>query len=257
VRTSDDAVLTVKLMLFYHLKDVHKMLHTTYDPAAEFINSVTADVIDFASCRTFEEFKRDSEQLNRIETYRQINTRISSLGYELSKVIYCGYDASKALQHMHEKAIETRTQTRLKTESEKEEQELENYRLQCKQQRTTQELELERQKVEHMRAMTEITHTDSLKRKKAEHEESVREQQVTDQLKHDALQRAQQLEVTHKEKIDQLALNHYRALNKEVGVDVTKYLVAQHTNYDKSIQFVGGSDVTTQLHLNLDKEVKK
>jgi len=79
---------------------------------------------------------KDSEQLNRIETYHQINTRISSLGYELSKVIYRGYDASKALQRMHEKA----------------------YRLQCKQQRTTQELELERQKVEHMRAMAEITY---------------------------------------------------------------------------------------------------
>jgi len=38
VRTSDDAVLTVKLMLFYHLKDIHKMLHTTHDPAAESIN---------------------------------------------------------------------------------------------------------------------------------------------------------------------------------------------------------------------------
>jgi hypothetical protein len=47
---------------------------------------------------------------------------------------------------------------------------------QCKQQRTTQELELERQKVEHTRAMAEITHTNSLK--KAEYEESIREQQI-------------------------------------------------------------------------------
>jgi len=52
-------------------------------------------------------------------------------------------------------------------------------------------------------------------------------------------------------------LNHYKALNKEAGVDVTKYLVAQHTNYDKSIRLEGASEVATKLHFNLDGEVKK
>jgi len=251
VRTSDDAVLTVKLMIFYHLKDVNKMLHATHDPAAEFINGATADVIDFASCRTFEEFKRDSEQLNRIETFHQLNSRIPSLGYEVTKVIYRGYDASLALQHMHEKAIETRTQIRLKTESEKQEQELENYRLQCKQQRTTQELELERQKVEHTRAMSEITHNDLLRKQKAEHEESIRQKQVTAQLEYNALQRKQELEIGHKEKTNKIAADYYKKLHSEADVDITKFLVAQHTNFDKSIKLVGNSS-NPRVRLNLD-----
>ena len=32
VRTSDDAVLTVKIMLFFELADLEKMLNSTHDP---------------------------------------------------------------------------------------------------------------------------------------------------------------------------------------------------------------------------------
>jgi len=45
VRTSDDAQIVVKLMVFFEIKDIEKMLDSTQDPIADVINSVCADVI--------------------------------------------------------------------------------------------------------------------------------------------------------------------------------------------------------------------
>src|SRR4051794_14472829 len=49
VRTADDALIVVQLMIFFELTDVERMLDQTHDPVADFINAVTADVIDFAA----------------------------------------------------------------------------------------------------------------------------------------------------------------------------------------------------------------
>jgi hypothetical protein len=67
-RTADDALLVVKLMIFFELIDIGVMLDQTHDVIADFINAVTADVIDFAAGRTFEQFKEHTEQLNARET---------------------------------------------------------------------------------------------------------------------------------------------------------------------------------------------
>ncbi|MFX6230591.1 hypothetical protein ABTF44_21590, partial [Acinetobacter baumannii] len=56
MRTNDEAVITVKLMLFFELKDVIRMLETTHDPIADFINAASADVISWASQRSYEDF---------------------------------------------------------------------------------------------------------------------------------------------------------------------------------------------------------
>ena len=49
VRTADDALLEVKLMVFFELIDIERMLDQTHDPIADFINALSADVIDFAA----------------------------------------------------------------------------------------------------------------------------------------------------------------------------------------------------------------
>ena len=54
VRTKDDAVVTVKLMLFFELRDIERMLDRTHDPIADMINAVTADIVAFASQLTCE-----------------------------------------------------------------------------------------------------------------------------------------------------------------------------------------------------------
>src|SRR5256885_965219 len=67
VRTADDALLVVRLMIFFELVDVQTMLDQTHDPIADFINAVSADVVDFVAGRSFERFKEQTELLNRSE----------------------------------------------------------------------------------------------------------------------------------------------------------------------------------------------
>merc|ERR1712014_371885 len=86
VRTRDDALVTVKVMIFYRLTDIDVMLRETHDPTADFINSVTSDVIEFVAGKTFEEFKTSSDNLNNISFYPQLSSRAKGIGFEVTKV---------------------------------------------------------------------------------------------------------------------------------------------------------------------------
>jgi hypothetical protein len=93
VRTADDAVLTIRLMLFFELLDIATMLETTHDPIGDFVNAATSDVVDFTGRYDLEAFKHNTDKLNEIETYRQLAVRASQCGYRINKVVYRGYGA--------------------------------------------------------------------------------------------------------------------------------------------------------------------
>merc|ERR1712014_407317 len=86
LRTKDDALVTIKVMIFYRLKDIEVMLRETHDPTADFINSVTSDIIEFVAGKTFEEFKTSSDNLNNISFYPQLSSRAKGIGFEVTKV---------------------------------------------------------------------------------------------------------------------------------------------------------------------------
>ncbi len=113
VRTADDAVLTIRLMIFFELLDIERMLDTTHDPIGDFINAATSDVVDFTGRHSFESFKQNTSQLNDLDTYRQLMNRASQCGYRINKVVYRGYGAPDRLQAMHDQAIEARTKLQL------------------------------------------------------------------------------------------------------------------------------------------------
>lgn len=129
VRTADDALLTVRLMVFFELVDIEKMLESTHDPIGDFVNAATSDVIDWVGRYDFDGFKRNTEQLNDIGTYRQLVARAGQCGYALHKVVYRGYGATEALQRMHDEAIESRTRLMLERATEQQAQELQDAKL--------------------------------------------------------------------------------------------------------------------------------
>ena len=137
VRTADDAVLTIKLMMFFELLDIDRMLEATHDPIGDFINAATSDVVDFLGRRTFEEFKKDTGKLNELETYRQLTARAAQNGYRINKVVYRGYGAPDRLQAMHDQAIEARTKLQLERATEEQAQSLEDYKLNAQMNRAT------------------------------------------------------------------------------------------------------------------------
>jgi len=149
VRTKDDALVTVKVMIFYRLKDIDTMLKETHDPIADFINSVTSDVIEFVSGNSFEQFKAASDQLNDLSVYRQLTSRSKGIGFEVTKVVFRGYGAPTRLQKMHDDAIERRTKLALERENEDQEQHLLDMKLEHEQERQRKKREMEAEAKAH------------------------------------------------------------------------------------------------------------
>src|SRR5262249_19334192 len=102
---------------------------STHDPIGDFVNAATSDVVDFTGRHDFESFKRNTDKLNELETYRQLVVRALQCGYRINKVVYRGYGAPERLQQMHDQSIEARTKLQLERATEQQAQDLENFKL--------------------------------------------------------------------------------------------------------------------------------
>jgi hypothetical protein len=235
VRTADDAVLTIKLMIFFELLDIDRMLEATHDPIGDFINAATSDVVDFTGHRTFEEFKKETGKLNEIETYRQLTARAAQNGYRINKVVYRGYGAPDRLQAMHDQAIESRTKLQLERATEQQAQELEDFKLNAQMNRATKRRTEQTNEVE-----AEI----ELARRRQEAERQQKEADRTaarDQRRKDA-----EAELEVRKQADDRQRAHLAAL-KDMGVDLTAYLTQGRA--DRVIELRGGNGVSPHVHL--------
>jgi len=255
VRTADDAVLKIKLMIFFTLMDIEAMLKGTHDSCSELINCITSDIVDFVSKRPFEIFKRDSYMLNQLPTFAAAVKRAETIGYTLTKVVYRGYDSNHTIQDMHNSAIETRTGLLLKAETEKQVQELETFKLQCTAERTEKELELEKKTQEHKQSIAARQHEETLRKARLEQQQRLQNEKEQNQLVFDNQVRLQQQENAAREKKNETETAYLKSL-VDMGVDVTAVLIAQNTHVDQSIQLVGSGDSTPQSHIHLTPELK-
>jgi hypothetical protein len=149
VRTKDNALLVVKLMIFYRLEDVDKMIDGTSDPFGEFINSVSADVIEWCVSKTFDEFLANTEQLNTLKAYSQLVAVGAKIGMPVDNCVFRGYTAPPALQRMHDQAIEKRTEMGLMREEEVERQKITDLTLQQDASRAAQQQQMELERTQH------------------------------------------------------------------------------------------------------------
>lgn len=211
VRSSDDCTLTVKMIMFFQLVDVDRMLNTTQDPTGDMINALSADVISRAAENTFEAFVENSPQLNSLETFTALAKRAPAIGFKLIKVVYLGYAGNATMRAMNDTAIITRTRQKLALEKRQQELLLADYTLSKK-----QALD------EKRRTLTQINMEHDIKLKETA-ELSRRE----NNLKMAEAERAH-TRTMHSERARKLELL------KENGVDLTKYLVASQlaANHD-------------------------
>ena len=236
VRTADDALLIIKVMIFFELADIERMLDQTHDPVADFINALSADVIDFVAGRRFEAFKEQTERMNELDTYPNLCKRAERIGYRINKVVYRGYVASEALQTMHDNAIETRTELKLGAETERQAQELADLKLEREALRAARQREMEVKQAEHAQAIKEMSHTQQLRHAAAEQEQEIGRRRILNEVAIERL-RARNQERT-------AFLQTVRALE----VDMTRYLVAQYQHPDRLIRIDGKE--TPQLHVH-------
>jgi hypothetical protein len=243
VRTANDAVLTVHLMIFFELIDIEKMLETSHDPIGDFVNAATSDIVEFISKFDFETFKQNTGNLNDLSSYKQITSRGEQCGYRINKVVYRGYSAPKSLQDMHNQAIESRTRLQLERQTERQAQELEDYKLErnlsrSERKRTESAAELQ-SSLEHQRKRHQVAMQEQSDQRKAQ-----REQQRADQL----------------ENLEQ-QVKHYDALRdhleqlKTLGVDLTAYLTQERA--DQVIELRSAGKAPPHIHMDLPKRLPK
>merc|ERR1711879_258434 len=131
------------------LKCIDTMLKETHDPPADFINSVSSDVVEFVAGKTFEEFKAATDQLNNLAVYQQLTTRAKGIGFEVTKVVFRGYGAPQRLQKMHDDAIERRTKLALDRENEDQEQRMQDMKLTREEERLRKRQSMEKETKVH------------------------------------------------------------------------------------------------------------
>jgi len=232
VRTSDDAVLELMFMVFFELESIEKMMDKTHDPIADFMNSLTADIISFVSSLTYETFLEKTEMLNSLECYRQLTSRAKHIGFRVTKVAYRGYHSAN-LQQMHDDAIQARTQLRLEAETEAQAQQLADMKLVKENERQKKKQEMQKSDVEHNNLLSRMQHEEKLAQENRERE-----------LKISALKA---------ENEEQLA---YLAKLKAMGVDLTQYLTSQSPYSGKHIH-ISGDAGNPNVHVHADASKKK
>jgi hypothetical protein len=242
VRTADDAVLTIRLMIFFELIDIERLLETSHDPIGDFVNAATSDVVAFVGRYDFEAFKRNVTQLNELDTYRQLSSRAEQSGYRINKVVYRGYGAPDALQKMHDEAIEARTKLQLQRATEEQAQDLENYKLDCQITRAVKRREEQSAELAHDLEMVRRRHQADL-----EHREKLQ----ASGREQGRLQA--ELQLAMREKQDAQARAHLAAL-RGMEVDLTAYLTQARA--DRVIELRGAAG-GTHVHLAASEDGKE
>ncbi|KAL3886101.1 hypothetical protein ACJMK2_026122 [Sinanodonta woodiana] len=216
VRTTDDTMITIKLMLFYTLRDVVLMLDTTHDPIADMINALCADVISFISRLSYDEFLKVTHKLSELESYSQLMQRAERIGYQVQKVVFRGYHASEQLQAMQNSAIESRTQLRLNAEIEDQKQKLADFKFAKEQARTKLKQEMEKSKQEHQQKLDQMRKQHSLELQELTHAQKLQLQEMVNKIR-----------LEHEAAEDNHSIKYLENL-KSVSVNLTKYLSLQN-----------------------------
>ncbi|CAL1530288.1 unnamed protein product [Lymnaea stagnalis] len=226
VRTSDDALLRIKLMLFYELTNIEKMLNSSKDPMADLINCVCADVVAFTAKKSYEEFIETASELNDLNNYPLLMNRCPTIGYSVSKVVFRGYFAHDKLQKMHDIMIQRRTELRLQFEREKQEQSLIDRKLQADIDRLEQEQQMEMENLLHSHKMEKTSLEHRLNLERESHEKML-----------EKLKQENMAQLNSKVLGEQLELEHLSRLS-ELNVDVTKLLAIQAGRPDRVTNLV-------------------
>lgn len=235
VRTADDAVLIVRLMIFFELVNIERMLDATHDPIGDFVNAASSDVVEFVGRYEFSELKRNSDKLNELAAYKQLVQRAEQTGYRINKVVYRGYGAPDSLQDMHDQAIESRTRLGLEKATEEQAQELEDYKLDRELARDGKQRQEKAIAQDAVLAMLRKREQSQLQSEQMRREYERQQQQADDAQRQAQEKSRQQADQQHLETL------------KSLGVELTPYLTQARA--DRVIELRGGHS-KPHVHLN-------
>jgi hypothetical protein len=183
-RTKDDALLTIKSVVYYQIDDIECLLDNTFDFTADLINALSSCTNTFVNNHSFDSFKEDIYLLNGLENYTTLTKLAEKIGISVTNVVCNGYIAPRDIQVMQEKSLETHTRLNLERDEEHQKQELMDYKLKKETDRSNQEMELEKKQKTHELDMKQNTHDMELTKDRAMNDERMRiEEHETRQMK--------------------------------------------------------------------------
>jgi len=243
VRTSDDAQLTVQLMIFYELVHIERMLDTTNDPIGDFINAASADVMGFGAAETYESFLQHTARLNDAAAFPLLASRMEACGFRLVKVVYRGYTTCQTLQEMHNTAVAERTRLRLQAHTAKEQQAAKALELHARQERSRHEQALAAAEADHELALSARKNEARRAEKDAAHEQ---------ELRHSRERAAADAEMRAKANDEELRKGGGL---QSLGVDLTKYLCAlEGARPHKHVRIETASGAPPAVHLEMGEQ---
>merc|ERR1719389_1518050 len=124
----------------------------------------------FGANNTYESMLQRSSELTELATFPILKGRMEQTGFRLLKVVYRGYSTSGQLQAMHDEAIAKRTKLKLQSDTRQMEQAQQSMELQCKQERSQQEMAVSEAEVRHEMSLLQVKAEQDLKKKDAMHE---------------------------------------------------------------------------------------
>jgi len=274
VRSRDDATLSIHVMIFFECHNIEEMLQGTNDPISDIINAISADVMLFGSSRDYETLLAETHLLSELETFPILMGRLESIGYRLLKVVYRGYATTKRLQEMQESSITART--RLRLEADERRHENENRLKDLKAREAELEIEGKQKEAEAMQKhrilelseeaeskRLETRHQLELKKNEAEALQKQRIQELSEEAESKQLKARHQLELEQLVAKNKAGLEHLQATQekkahflrslREIGVDVTQYLVAQESRKPDFFFAQEGGGAATNFHIPFKK----
>lgn len=244
MRTTDDAQITIELMVFFELVDIEKMLNATNDPPGDFVNAASADVMTFGARNTYESLMQNTASLSDVETFPILKGRMKQTGFELRKIVYRGYKTSEKLQAMHDESIAKRTKMKLEADTRQMEQTQYAHELHAKQERSRAEMALAEAEVKAKLERLQLEEAQKRKARDDDHAQALRHQAETEESMLEA-QRAKNDE----------ELRRFAAV-KDLGVDMTQYLCAlsqTQPDHMTHIRLDAEKGMNPALHLDVGK----
>ncbi|KAF6039732.1 hypothetical protein EB796_001954 [Bugula neritina] len=242
IRTSDNGLVRVKLMIFHEIYDINAMLAATDDPIGDIISCITADITAFTAARTYVEFVEKSAELNELSNYPHLMAICKSSGVRVTKVVFRGYFAAPKIQASHDEAIDKRTNLQLEFEREQQLQEMKDREMSAEKDRLT---------TEHNLQLSELAHSQKLSKVKQKHNLEMQLKYATDDISREKAKADADI-TRRKFEIDQ-TLAHYTQLRK-LDVALTPYILGNSAIPDQITKIVkdsSKSSPSSNVHLHL------
>ena len=203
VRTADHVLINIKMLLFFEIVNIEKMIDKTNDPICNVTTETSSCIMKIISNMTFDEFKSNIKNMNDVKLYSNLQNLEEQLGIRVNKVNMLGYDAPEILQKIHNDALQEKTKIELTKEIIQSEEANKTFQLKEESKRNQSLIDLQMEKT------------------KAEIEQLRQKQNFE-------LEKSQQCTNSEIEKLSKL---------KNIGVDISTYL----SKADKSIEIKSSS----------------